>query len=229
MDPLEEDQLDEELMMEEGRDEEEKAVPVEPQPSTSTDKWERQFLFAHPSEVAMDNMSSCCQSALVGPQGDRQGWQRQTFTQYFCEHRSLVGNCCPELLHLLRVRRSLGSSSSEEKERQWRMRKTMKTASCARYLSKCQSPLAEPWDEDAATSLTEGDGQEHCAGVRSDSERSVELRERRFSSVHLEKCAQSLQKLQFTSAFFACSGPRQEEHLPCLSSTGRLALHVSQG
>ncbi|MGH0120610.1 UNVERIFIED_CONTAM: hypothetical protein FKN15_014541 [Acipenser sinensis] len=37
MDPLSEDQLDEELMMEEGRDEEEKAVPVEPQPSTSTD------------------------------------------------------------------------------------------------------------------------------------------------------------------------------------------------
>lgn len=38
MDPLEEDQLDEELMMEEGRDEEEEAVPDEPQPSTSTVK-----------------------------------------------------------------------------------------------------------------------------------------------------------------------------------------------
>ncbi|RXM99176.1 hypothetical protein EOD39_11995 [Acipenser ruthenus] len=36
MDPLEEDQLDEELMMEEGRDEEEEAVSDEPQPSTST-------------------------------------------------------------------------------------------------------------------------------------------------------------------------------------------------
>ncbi|RXM33697.1 hypothetical protein EOD39_14786 [Acipenser ruthenus] len=36
MDPLEEDQLDEELMMEEGRDEEEEAIPDEPKPSTST-------------------------------------------------------------------------------------------------------------------------------------------------------------------------------------------------
>ncbi|RXM99020.1 hypothetical protein EOD39_12271 [Acipenser ruthenus] len=35
MDPLEEDQLDEELMMEEGRDEENKAVPDDLQPSSS--------------------------------------------------------------------------------------------------------------------------------------------------------------------------------------------------
>ncbi|RXM34946.1 hypothetical protein EOD39_4437 [Acipenser ruthenus] len=38
MDPLEEDQLDEEQMMEEGRDEEKEVVPDEPQPSTSTVK-----------------------------------------------------------------------------------------------------------------------------------------------------------------------------------------------
>ncbi|MGH0146211.1 UNVERIFIED_CONTAM: hypothetical protein FKN15_007495 [Acipenser sinensis] len=36
MDSLEEDQLDEEMMMEEGRDEKKEAVPDEPQPSTST-------------------------------------------------------------------------------------------------------------------------------------------------------------------------------------------------
>ncbi|MGH0134513.1 UNVERIFIED_CONTAM: hypothetical protein FKN15_061359 [Acipenser sinensis] len=36
MDPLEEDQLDEKLMTEEGRDEEEEAVPDEPHPITST-------------------------------------------------------------------------------------------------------------------------------------------------------------------------------------------------
>ncbi|RXM31321.1 hypothetical protein EOD39_1768 [Acipenser ruthenus] len=39
IEPLEEDQLDEELMMEEDRDEEEEAIPDEPQPSTSTVKY----------------------------------------------------------------------------------------------------------------------------------------------------------------------------------------------
>ncbi|MGH0128457.1 UNVERIFIED_CONTAM: hypothetical protein FKN15_009246 [Acipenser sinensis] len=129
---------------------------------------------------------------------------------------------------------SSSSSSGEKKERQRRMRKTMKTASCVGYFPGCivHSPLAEPWGEDTATFLTEGDGEESCAGVRSDSECSVELRERRFSSVHLEKFAQNSQKLWFTSASFACSGPRQERHLSCFSSTGPvfpIGFGITQG
>ncbi|MBN3275282.1 KAPCA kinase, partial [Polyodon spathula] len=47
-------------------------------------------------------------------------------------------------------------------------RKTVKMASCVASFSDAM-PLSlgtEPWGEDAATSLPEGEGEEHCAGVR---------------------------------------------------------------
>ncbi|MGH0158269.1 UNVERIFIED_CONTAM: hypothetical protein FKN15_075248 [Acipenser sinensis] len=56
MDPLEEDQLDEKQMMEEGRDEEEKAVPDEPQPSTST---------VNMATTDADHATSCPPNAAV--------------------------------------------------------------------------------------------------------------------------------------------------------------------
>lgn len=74
----------------------------------------------------------------------------------------------------------------------------------------------EPWGEDAATSIPEIDEEKRRAGVR-EAQHSVEPRERHFCSVRLEEDTQNSQKMQLVSSSLTCSGPRQKEHLPCLS------------
>ncbi|MGH0168321.1 UNVERIFIED_CONTAM: hypothetical protein FKN15_004444 [Acipenser sinensis] len=74
MDPLEEDQLDEELMMEEGRDEEEEAIPDEPKPSTSTVNCRRA---SHANRFTYSSTKDCdsgCIASTNRHSGDWEGW-----------------------------------------------------------------------------------------------------------------------------------------------------------
>ncbi|XP_041109777.1 ewing's tumor-associated antigen 1 homolog [Polyodon spathula] len=106
------------------------------------------------------------------------------------------------------------SSSGEEKEKQ---RKTVKTVSC---FPGCVVHGTETRGEDADTTLTEVDGEERSAGVR-DAKRSVQLWERRFSSVCLEKGAQNSQKLQFASLSLVCFSPAAFKGLKAKTCTKR--------
>ncbi|MGH0125580.1 UNVERIFIED_CONTAM: hypothetical protein FKN15_008144 [Acipenser sinensis] len=131
-------------------------------------------------EVAMDSMSSGCQSALIAPWGPKgtggaddaecsRSNSASTVPWWETAAQSIsISSESADLLewqHFIFLREGEGEADEDEED--------------------CEDSFLHE-----LLSLTEGDGEERCAGVR-DAERSVELRERRFSSVCLEKCPQN--------------------------------------
>ncbi|MGH0148726.1 UNVERIFIED_CONTAM: hypothetical protein FKN15_038868 [Acipenser sinensis] len=143
---------------------ESKSLTAEDVLSDSTSGWECQLLFAHflrGGDAESIILLPICTHSPLGPQRHRRGRRCQTFSQQLCKDSSLVGNCFPELLHLLGAANRMdwlllfgggGEGQAEEDEENHEDSFLCGLLSWARRLLSLGT---EPWGEDAATSLPE--------------------------------------------------------------------------
>ncbi|MGH0136937.1 UNVERIFIED_CONTAM: hypothetical protein FKN15_006870 [Acipenser sinensis] len=116
------------------------------------------------SEAAIDSMSSCCQFVLGAPKGQT-GQAALNVHAIILQAPFLGGKqllrAFPSMSPLITWNGDDSSSGEDEEDRK-------DCYLCGILFLVCQLVLlgTEPWGEDAATSLMEGDGVERCAGVR---------------------------------------------------------------